>query len=70
VRVFESSDIIHVNGLVDPKSDIEIINAELIMADIESVQKRILSDAKKARSDKAMAQKVAVYEKVLDKLEQ
>lgn len=70
VRVFENTDIVHVNGVVDPKSDIEIINAELIMADIESLQKRIASDAKKARSDKAVAAKLEVYEKVLEQLEQ
>ena len=34
VRIFEDNDIIHVHGKVDPKSDIEVINAELIMADI------------------------------------
>ena len=44
VRIFEHDDIIHVNGKVDPKSDIEIINAELIIADIESVEKKIKSE--------------------------
>lgn len=68
VRIFENSDIVHVNGKVDPKSDIEVINAELILADIESVEKRILSDAKKARTDKKIAEQIMVYEKVLEKL--
>jgi len=68
VRVFEDWDIIHVNGKVDPKFDIEVINAELIMADIETVEKRLLADRKKAKSDKKMQVIVAGYEKVLEKL--
>jgi hypothetical protein len=64
VRIFENDDIIHVNWKVDPKSDIEIINAELIMADIETVAKRITSDWKKARSDKDIAFAISVYTKM------
>jgi len=55
VRIFEDSDIIHVHWKVDPKSDIEVINAELILADIETVTKRIWSDTRKARNDKDIA---------------
>ena len=69
VRIFESGDIIHVHGKVDPKNDIEVINAELIIADIETLTKRIASDAKKARSDKDIAEKLKTLEKVLEKLE-
>jgi len=68
VRVFEDTDIIHVSWVVDPKSDIEIINAELIMADIETVNKRIISDAKKARSDKNIAFAIEVYQKIDNEL--
>lgn len=68
VRIFEDDDIIHVHWEVDPKSDIEVINAELIMADIETVNKRISSDAKKARSDKNVAFAIEVYKKVEQKL--
>lgn len=64
VRVFEDGDIIHVNGVVDPKFDIEVINAELIMADLETVAKRIIWDAKKARSDKDLAYAITVYQKI------
>ena len=64
VRIFEDGDIIHVNWKVDPKFDIEVINAELIMADIETVTKRIISDAKKARSDKVLAFAIEVYKKI------
>jgi ribosome-binding ATPase YchF (GTP1/OBG family) len=41
VRIFESSDITHVHGVVNPKDDIEVINMELIIADIESLTKKI-----------------------------
>ncbi len=68
VRIFEDDDIIHVNWKVDPKFDIEIINAELIMADIETVEKRLAWDRKKAKSDKKMAEIVQIYEKILEKL--
>lgn len=68
VRVFEDGDIIHVHGEVSPKDDIEVINAELILADIESLEKKLSSDRKKAKSDKEMAKKVELYELVLKKL--
>ncbi|MCR4285780.1 MAG: redox-regulated ATPase YchF [Candidatus Kaiserbacteria bacterium] len=53
VRIFEDEDIIHVNGAVDPLSDIEVINLELVLADAETVSKRhgnVERDAK--RGDK------------------
>ena len=68
VRVFEDGDIIHVNGKVDPKFDIEVINAELIMADIETVEKRLLADRKKAKSDKKMQVIVEWFDKILKEL--
>ncbi|MBR0294799.1 MAG: redox-regulated ATPase YchF [Bacilli bacterium] len=49
VRCFESNDIIHVEGSVDPIRDIEVINLELVMADLDSVNKRIDRIANKAR---------------------
>ena len=41
VRIFEDADIIHVENKIDPKSDIEVINLELILADLQTVKKRI-----------------------------
>ena len=41
VRIYENSDLIHVEGTVDPLRDIEIINMELILADMQTVEKRI-----------------------------
>lgn len=37
VRCFEDNDIVHVNGKVDPKSDIDVINLELIFSDLDQV---------------------------------
>lgn len=52
VRCFEDSEVIHVDGNVDPKRDVETINIELIMADLESVEKRIARVENKARINK------------------
>ena len=51
VRLFENSNITHVHETIDPKRDIEIINTELILADIETVDKRILKLQKEAKSN-------------------
>ena len=59
VRIFEDKDIIHVNNKVDPLSDIETINLELILADMQVVEKRLGSLEKEARSGK----KEAIIEK-------
>lgn len=59
VRCFESKDIIHVNDQVDPVGDVEVINLELIMADMESVEKRLKSVEKKATNAK---DKEAIFE--------
>ncbi|MBQ2176973.1 MAG: redox-regulated ATPase YchF [Alphaproteobacteria bacterium] len=50
VRCFENEDITHVSGKVDPLSDIDIINTELLLADLESVENRIPNLEKKAKS--------------------
>mgnify|MGYP002028970850 CR=1 FL=1 len=50
VRVFDDEDVIHVNGAVDPAHDIDIINLELILADIQTVMKRLGSIEKEVRS--------------------
>ena len=52
VRCFDDSNIIHVDGNVNPIRDIETINLELVLADLESVNKRIERVSKLARNDK------------------
>ncbi|OGP13929.1 MAG: redox-regulated ATPase YchF [Deltaproteobacteria bacterium GWA2_55_10] len=62
VRCFEDEQVVHVDGRVDPKGDIEVINTELILADLDSLDKRIERSAKLAKSgDKAIAEAMPVY---------
>lgn len=68
VRVFQDGNIIHVHGKVDPKNDIEVINSELIIADMETLEKRIANESRKAKTDKKIAEKVETLEMVLGKL--
>ena len=53
VRCFEDSNVIHVDGSVNPLRDIETINLELIFSDLEILERRIAKVAKGARMDKA-----------------
>ncbi|MDR3317524.1 MAG: redox-regulated ATPase YchF [Puniceicoccales bacterium] len=55
VRCFENSDIIHSSGTVDPIRDIEIINTELILADLQSIENQLNKNIKKARSNDSEA---------------
>ncbi len=70
VRIFEDSDITHVDGDLDPVRDIEVINLELVLADMQTVSKRLQSverDAK--RGDKAALLEQAVLQKIFLVLE-
>lgn len=70
VRCFESSDIHHVTGSVDPVRDIEVINTELILADLASVKKRAERSQKGARAgDKAAKAELALAEKLVPHLD-
>src|ERR1700738_587340 len=69
VRCFESSDIHHVSGSVDPTRDIEIINTELILADIGAVQKRLDRSQKLVRAgDKHAKAEAALLERLIPHL--
>ena len=64
MRCFEDGNIIHVEGSVDPIRDVEVINLELILADMEQVDRRLGRLAKQAKSgDKAAKAEQAVLEK-------
>ncbi|AHF97103.1 GTP-binding protein YchF [Desulfurella acetivorans A63] len=63
VRCFEDEDIIHVEGSIDPKRDIEIISTELILSDLQIIENR-LSKAKKANKQEAF-----ILEEIKTKLE-
>jgi hypothetical protein len=70
VRDFSDGNVHHVSGSVDPRRDIEVINAELILADLETLDRRIGDMQKKARGgDKESAARLAVFEKVKPYLE-
>lgn len=69
VRCFEDEDIVHVSGDIDPASDIEIINLELMLADIEVLQKRLSSAQRALKGDKSLAGEISLIEKALEALE-
>jgi len=65
VRCFEDDDVVHVDGRVDPLSDVETINTELILADVDSVDKGMLRYQKVARSgDKEALANIDLLEKL------
>lgn len=68
IRCFEDENITHVEGEVDPIRDIELIQLELIIADMESLEKRIPALEKKARLDKEIAAQIEVAKRVLEVL--
>jgi GTP-binding protein YchF len=69
VRCFENSNIVHVDGSVNPIRDIETINYELIFADIETVDKRIDKAKKMLKADKKYQSEVELLEKIKIELE-
>ena len=70
VRCFEDDNVVHVSGSVDPLRDIDVINTELALADLETVEKGITRVGKIAKSgDKEAKAKLAVMESVRDQLD-
>ncbi|HKJ07677.1 MAG TPA: redox-regulated ATPase YchF [Gammaproteobacteria bacterium] len=70
VRCFEDGNVVHVAGQVDPRSDIEVINTELALADLESVDKALQRAVRNAKSgDKAAIARQHVLERVRDHLD-
>ena len=70
VRCFDNDDIIHVSGSVDPARDVEIINIELALADLATVERRIERARKEVRTKKEAVVEVAALEKLLPGLEE
>ena len=70
VRCFESDDIIHVEGSVDPERDIETINLELIFSDIEMAQRRLDKASKALKGDKKLQGEVDFLKRLIEHLEQ
>ena len=69
VRCFEDSNVIHVDGSIDPIRDIETINLELIFSDLEILERRIAKVTKTARMDKEAAKELDFLQKVKTHLE-
>ena len=64
VRCFEDSNVVHVDGSVDPIRDIETINLELIFADIETIEKRLDKAKKMLKADKKYQAEIDLLEKI------
>uniref|UniRef100_UPI00405619F7 redox-regulated ATPase YchF n=1 Tax=Acetatifactor sp. TaxID=1872090 RepID=UPI00405619F7 len=69
VRCFEDTNVVHVDGSVDPLRDIETINLELIFSDLEILERRISKVTKAARMDKTLAKEEALLARIKEHLE-
>lgn len=69
VRCFEDTNVIHVDGSVNPLRDIETINLELIFSDIEILERRIAKTSKGARNDKTLAKELDLLNRIKAHLE-
>lgn len=69
VRCFEDPNVIHVAGMVDPKSDIEVIEAELMLADLDAIEKRLFKSEKLVKTgDKKVAEETAFMRRLKEML--
>lgn len=64
VRCFENANIVHVDGRIDPASDIDTINTELILSDMEILERRIQRTSKAAKADKSLQGELAVLNRI------
>jgi len=69
VRGFEDSDVVHVDGAVDPKSDMETINTELILADLETLERAITRYEKEVKGKKLDPSVLAAAKEALEALQ-
>lgn len=69
VRCFEDDDIIHVDGDIDPKRDIETINIELILSDVEMLDRRIDRSTKASKGDKSLVAELEFLKRLKSELE-
>lgn len=64
VRCFENDNIVHVEGHIDPASDIDTINTELLLSDMEILERRIQKTSKAAKADKSMQGEVELLNRI------
>ena len=69
VRCFDNDDIIHVEGSVDPRRDIETINLELILSDVELLDRRLDRSRKAMKGDKSLQKEVDFLERLREELQ-
>ncbi len=69
VRCFDDPNVVHVDGKINPLSDIETINMELILSDMEIVERRIQRTQKNLKGDKSLQTELDILHKILDTLE-
>lgn len=70
VRCFEDPNVVHVDGKIDPLSDIDTINMELILSDMEVLERRIQKTTKNLKGDKSLQAELELLKRILDVLEQ
>ena len=70
VRCFEDSNVVHVDGSVDPIRDVETINLELIFSDLEILERRISKTIKAAKSDKSLQKELEILQQLKAGLEE
>ena len=68
VRCFEDPNVVHVDGAIDPLSDIETINTELILADMEVLDRRIAKQTKMLKGDKSIQKELDLLKRINDHL--
>lgn len=68
VRCFDDPNVVHVDGSIDPKRDVEVIETELILKDLDTVGKKITDADRRAKSDKKFKPEADFYSKVKDHL--
>lgn len=66
VRAFEDPNVVHVDGKINPISDIETINMELILSDMEIVERRIVKTTKNLKGDKSLQKELDILNKIND----
>lgn len=69
VRCFEDGNVVHVDGRIDPVSDIETINTELILADLELLERRIAKATKMLKGDKSLQKEIDLLKMIIEHLE-
>jgi GTP-binding protein YchF len=70
VRCFDDNNITHVENSIDPLRDLELIETELVLADLESLEKRLPNLEKKAKGDKELKEQLDLIQKVLPILQE